>query len=231
MINTVNLKQIYQADGIDTLALDDITMTIAKKEFTAIMGPSGCGKTTLLNILGLIDRPYAGKFYFNELDTSSMKLKERDLFRKKYVGYVFQNFYLIDDLTVYENIELPLLYRKIPSKKRKARVNDIIERLSISHRCRHFPYQLSGGQKQRVALARAVVHDPELILADEPTGNLDSIHGNDVMNVLSHLNREGKTIIMVTHSPEFALYAKRIISLFDGHIVAEKKVKEPISHA
>lgn len=230
MISTVKLRQIYQADGIDTLALDNISMSVEKNEFTAIMGPSGCGKTTLLNILGLIDKPFSGKYLFHDNDTTQMKMRERDAFRKKYIGFVFQNFYLIDELTVYENIELPLLYRKIPSAQRKLNVDQMIEKLSISHRRSHFPYQLSGGQKQRVALARALVHNPELILADEPTGSLDSIHGNDVMNVLSQLNQEGKTIIMVTHSQEFAMYAKRIISLFDGHIVAEKKIKESISH-
>jgi putative ABC transport system ATP-binding protein len=190
------------------------------------MGPSGCGKSTLLNVIGLLDNPTNGEFYFNTQEVSKYTERMRTNLRKSNIGFIFQSFNLIDELTVYENVELPLLYIKMSSAERKKRVNEILDRMKIAHRAKHFPQQLSGGQQQRVAVARAVVTTPKLILADEPTGNLDSANGEEVMDMLTQLNEEGTTIIMVTHSPTFAEYAHRTIQLFDGHIVTENIKKE-----
>lgn len=221
MIKTKNLNKVFRTEEVETLALSDINLEIKEKEFIAIMGPSGCGKSTLLNILGLLDNPSSGQYYLNGVDISGYTEKMRTNLRKGLIGFVFQSFNLIEELNVYENIELPLLYTSMPSKERKQKVNAAMERMSIIHREKHFPQQLSGGQQQRVAIARAVVAEPKIILADEPTGNLDSKNGREVMNLLSQLNEEGATIIMVTHSQHDAGYAKKIINLFDGKIVNE----------
>ena len=225
MISTRNLKKIYRTDEIETTALNNINLEISEGEFVAIMGPSGCGKSTLLNLLGLLDNPSEGKMSFLGQEVSGYSEKQRTKMRKSNIGFIFQSFNLIDELTVYENTELPLLYMKVPPKERKKRVEEILEKMNIIHRKNHFPQQLSGGQQQRVAVARAVITKPRLILADEPTGNLDSSHGEEVMNLLTQLNNEGTTIIMVTHSPSHAEYSQRIIQLFDGHIVTEN-IKE-----
>lgn len=221
MLKTNNLNKIFRTDEVETTALNNVSLEVAQGEFVAIMGPSGCGKSTLLNIIGLLDNPSSGEFFFNGIEVSKFKEKQRTNLRKSNIGFVFQSFNLIDELTVYENVELPLLYQSIASSDRKKRVEQALERMKISHRKKHFPQQLSGGQQQRVAIARAVVGNPKLILADEPTGNLDSANGEEVMGLLSELNREGTTIVMVTHSPSDAEKAHRIIQLFDGHIVTE----------
>ena len=204
-----------------TYALNDVSLEVKKGEFVAIMGPSGCGKSTLLNILGLLDNPTAGTYLLNGTDVSHLKERERTRLRKGVIGFVFQSFNLIDELNVYENIELPLLYMKVPARERRERVEAAMKRMDILHRRKHFPAQLSGGQQQRVAIARAVVAGPQLILADEPTGNLDSKNGREVMELLSELHRDGTTIVMVTHSQHDAGYAGRIINLFDGQVVNE----------
>ena len=204
-----------------TYALNDVSLQVQKGEFVAIMGPSGCGKSTLLNILGLLDNPTAGTYWLNGTDVSHLKERERTRLRKGVIGFVFQSFNLIDELNVYENIELPLLYMKVPARERRERVEAAMKRMDILHRRKHFPAQLSGGQQQRVAIARAVVAGPQLILADEPTGNLDSKNGREVMELLSELHRDGTTIVMVTHSQHDAGYAERIINLFDGQVVNE----------
>ncbi len=221
MLKTNNLNKIFRTDEVETTALNNVSLEVAQGEFVAVMGPSGCGKSTLLNIIGLLDNPSSGEFFFNGIEVSKFKEKQRTNLRKSNIGFVFQSFNLIDELTVYENVELPLLYQSIASSDRKKRVEQALERMKISHRKKHFPQQLSGGQQQRVAIARAVVGNPKLILADEPTGNLDSANGEEVMGLLSELNREGTTIVMVTHSPSDAEKAHRIIQLFDGHIVTE----------
>lgn len=221
MIRTENLSKIFRADEVETTALKDVNIAIEKGEFVAVMGPSGCGKTTLLNILGLLDVPSHGNYWFNGKNVSLMNDQQRTQLRKGKIGFVFQSFNLIDELTVYENIELPLIYLKMNNNERKQKVNEALERMKIPHRKNNFPRQLSGGQQQRVAIARAVVSHPSLILADEPTGNLDSINGGEVMNLLSELNNDGTTIIMVTHSPTDADKAHRIIQLFDGHVLSE----------
>lgn len=221
MIRTNNLQKIFRTEEIETWALSNITLEIKEGEFTAIMGPSGCGKSTLLNILGLLDNPTAGEYFLNDTDVSSYSEAQRTNLRKGVIGFVFQSFNLIDELNVFENIELPLLYMGISSNERKERVQAAMDRMQISHRVKHFPQQLSGGQQQRVAIARAVVANPKLILADEPTGNLDSKNGKEVMSLLSELNNEGTTIVMVTHSQHDAGYAGRIINLFDGKLVSE----------
>jgi putative ABC transport system ATP-binding protein len=221
MIKTTDLIKVFRTDEVETTALNKVNISIEKGEFVAIMGPSGCGKSTLLNILGLLDTPTGGQYFFNGEEVASYKEKQRTNLRKGNIGFVFQSFNLIDELTVYENVELPLLYLKISPGERKKKVNDVLERMKISHRRKHFPQQLSGGQQQRVAIGRAVVTRPQLILADEPTGNLDSANGEEVMNLLTELNNEGTTIIMVTHSPSDADKAHRIVQLFDGHIVTE----------
>jgi putative ABC transport system ATP-binding protein len=221
MIQTEQLKKVFRTDEVETTALNDVNLEITKGEFVAIMGPSGCGKSTLLNILGLLDNPSGGKYYFDGKEVSKYRERQRTNMRKGNVGFVFQSFNLIDELNVYENVELPLLYLRIPVSERRKRVSAILDRMQISHRKKHFPQQLSGGQQQRVAVARAVVADPKLILADEPTGNLDSKNGEEVMQLLEELNKEGTTIIMVTHSPAHAERAQRVVHLFDGHIVTE----------
>ena len=221
MIKVENLSKVFRTDEIETTALNGVSLEIKDGEFVAIMGPSGCGKSTLLNILGLLDNPSGGNYIFGETEVSQMKEKERTKFRKGNIGFVFQSFNLIDELNVFENIELPLKYLNISSSERKKRVTEILKRMNISHRAKHFPRQLSGGQQQRVAIARAVVSNPKLILADEPTGNLDSKNGLEVMNLLAELNREGTTIVMVTHSPRDASRAQRTIDLLDGKIVSD----------
>ncbi|MBI9052176.1 MAG: ABC transporter ATP-binding protein [Bacteroidales bacterium] len=226
MIKTNELVKVFRTDEVETTALNKVNLNIGKGEFVAIMGPSGCGKSTLLNILGLLDNPSSGEMHFVEEEVAKYSERQRTNLRKANIGFVFQSFNLIDELTVYENVELPLLYLNMPSSERKKRVEEVLDRMKMSHRKKHFPQQLSGGQQQRVAIARAVVTNPKLILADEPTGNLDSANGEEVMNLLSELNNEGTTIVMVTHSPSDAEKAHRIIQLFDGHIVTEniKKV-------
>jgi putative ABC transport system ATP-binding protein len=221
MIKTIDLVKVFRTDEVETTALNKVNITVEKGEFVAIMGPSGCGKSTLLNILGLLDTPSGGQYIFNGEEVATYKEKQRTNLRKGNIGFVFQSFNLIDELTVYENVELPLLYLKVSAADRRKKVGDVLERMKISHRKKHFPQQLSGGQQQRVAIARAVVTRPQLILADEPTGNLDSANGEEVMNLLTELNNEGTTIIMVTHSPSDADKAHRIVQLFDGHIVTE----------
>ena len=221
MIKTVNLQKIFRTEEVQTLALNNVNIEVEKGEFVAIMGPSGCGKSTLLNILGLLDNPTSGSYFLNGTDVSKFTESQRTNIRKGVIGFVFQSFNLIDELNVYENIELPLLYMGVPSSERKKRVEEAMKRMDIMHRTKHFPQQLSGGQQQRVAIARAVVANPKLILADEPTGNLDSKNGKEVMELLSELHKEGTTIVMVTHSKHDAGYAGRIINLFDGEVVAE----------
>jgi putative ABC transport system ATP-binding protein len=221
MIKTTDLVKVFRTDEVETTALNKVNITVEKGEFVAIMGPSGCGKSTLLNILGLLDTPSGGQYYFNGEEVAKYREKQRTNLRKGNIGFVFQSFNLIDELTVYENVELPLLYLKVSPAERRKKVGDVLERMKITHRKKHFPQQLSGGQQQRVAIARAVVTRPQLILADEPTGNLDSANGEEVMGLLTELNNEGTTIIMVTHSPSDADKAHRIVQLFDGHIVTE----------
>lgn len=223
MIKTTDLQKVFKTEEVETWALNNVSIEIKAGEFVAIMGPSGCGKSTLLNILGLLDNPTAGTYKLNGTDVSNLPESGRTNLRKGIIGFVFQSFNLIDELNVYENIELPLLYMGTPSAERKERVNEAMKRMAISHREKHFPQQLSGGQQQRVAIARAVVANPKLILADEPTGNLDSKNGKEVMQLLSELNKEGTTIVMVTHSQHDAGYAERIINLFDGEVVDEVK--------
>ena len=226
MIRTNDLVKVFRTDEVETTALNKVNLNIEKGEFVAIMGPSGCGKSTLLNILGLLDNPTSGELHFLDQEVSKYSERQRTNLRKANIGFVFQSFNLIDELTVYENVELPLLYLNMPSSERKKKVEEVLDRMKMSHRKKHFPQQLSGGQQQRVAISRAVVTNPKLILADEPTGNLDSANGEEVMNLLTQLNNEGTTIVMVTHSPSDAEKAHRIIQLFDGHIVTEniKKV-------
>ncbi len=221
MIKTVDLTKIFRTDEVETTALNKVSLEITSGEFVAVMGPSGCGKSTLLNILGLLDNPTNGELFFNEQEVSKYSERNRTNLRKGSIGFVFQSFNLIDELTVYENVELPLLYMKVSGSERRKKVDEVLERMKIVHRKKHFPQQLSGGQQQRVAIARAVVTRPMLILADEPTGNLDSANGEEVMNLLTELNKDGTTIVMVTHSPTDAEYAHRIVQLFDGHIVTE----------
>ena len=226
MIKTNELVKVFRTDEVETTALNKVNLNIEKGEFVAIMGPSGCGKSTLLNIVGLLDNPTSGELNFMDQEISKYSERQRTNLRKGNIGFVFQSFNLIDELTVYENVELPLLYLNMPSSERRKKVEAVLDRMKMSHRKKHFPQQLSGGQQQRVAISRAVVTNPKLILADEPTGNLDSANGEEVMNLLAELNNEGTTIIIVTHSPSDAEKSHRIIQLFDGHIVTEniKKV-------
>lgn len=219
MIRTENLTRIFRTEEIETIALNGVNINVKDGEFVAIMGPSGCGKSTLLNILGLLDTPTEGKYWLGDEEVGHLKERERTAYRKGRIGFVFQNFNLIDELTVEENIDLQLKYLGIGKVERKERVLDILRKVKLSHRAKHYPHQLSGGQQQRVAIARAVVGKPSIILADEPTGNLDSKNGMEVMQLLSELNDEGTTIVMVTHSKHDATYASRIINLFDGQVV------------
>ena len=221
MIKTINLSKIFRTDEVETTALNKVSLEVRQGEFVAVMGPSGCGKSTLLNLLGLLDNPTGGEYFFLGYEVSGFTEKQRAKLRKKNIGFVFQNFNLIDELNVFENVELPLIYIGYSSSERKQRVESILEQMQISHRKKHFPMQLSGGQQQRVAVARAVVAEPKLILADEPTGNLDSTHGEEVMNLLDNLNQNGTTIVIVTHSQRDAEYSQRIIRLFDGQIINE----------
>jgi putative ABC transport system ATP-binding protein len=223
MITVNNLTKVFRTDEVETIALDSATFEIKEGEFVAIMGTSGCGKSTLMNILGLLDNPTEGSYTLFGQEMANLKEKERTQFRKGNIGFVFQSFNLIDELNVYENIELPLTYLKVSAAERKERVEEIMRRMSISHRAKHYPQQLSGGQQQRVAIARAVVANAKLILADVPTGNLDSTNGREVMQLLGELNEAGTTIVMVTHSPKDAAKAQRIINLFDGKIVSDVK--------
>lgn len=223
LLSTHELSKIYRTEEIETTALNQISIEIEKGEFLAIMGPSGCGKSTLLNIIGMLDTPSAGNYTFLGENVGAMTEKERARLRKGNIGFVFQSFNLIDELSVFENVELPLLYLKMPSAERKKRVNEMLEYLQIMHRVKHFPQQLSGGQQQRVAVARALVTRPNLVLADEPTGNLDSENGNEVMKILTELNDAGTTIVMVTHSEADASYSRRILRLLDGKVVSENK--------
>lgn len=221
MIKTINLQKIYTTEEVETTALNNINIEVKQGEFVAIMGPSGCGKSTLLNILGLLDNPSNGHYHFLDHEVSKYSERQRAQLRKSNIGFVFQSFNLIDELTVFENVELPLLYLGISTSQREKMVHEVLERMQIMHRKNHFPQQLSGGQQQRTAVSRAVVTKPKLILADEPTGNLDSQNGEEVMNILTQLNEADTTIIMVTHSPHDAEYANRVIHLFDGHVVTE----------
>lgn len=220
MIKIENLCKTFRTTEVETIALNNVNLEVNEKEFVAIMGPSGCGKSTLLNILGLLDNPTSGNYYLDNKEVGHLKEKDRPNVRKGSIGFVFQSFNLIDELNVFENVELPLTYLNIPAEERKKRVTEILSRMNISHRAKHYPQQLSGGQQQRVAIARAVVSNPKIILADEPTGNLDSKNGLEVMELLTELNKEGTTIVMVTHSQRDAGFASRVINLFDGQIVS-----------
>jgi putative ABC transport system ATP-binding protein len=226
MIKITDLEKIYRTEEVETVALNKISLNIKEHEFVAIMGPSGCGKSTLLNILGLLDDSTSGSFMFNGVEVSKFKESKRSDLRKANIGFVFQSFNLIDELTVYENVELPLIYNNVKSAERKILVEEALEKVQMMHRRKHFPSQLSGGQQQRVAVARAVVNSPKLILADEPTGNLDSKNGLEVMQLLSSLNEKGTTIVMVTHNEHDARYSHRIIHMLDGKMVTENFLKE-----
>lgn len=219
MIKLEGISKLFRTEEVETIALNSVSLDVRDGEFVAIMGPSGCGKSTLLNILGLLDNPTEGDYYLGTAEVGHLKEKERTQVRKGNIGFVFQSFNLIDELNVFENVELPLTYLKMKASERKEKVNQILKRMNISHRSHHFPQQLSGGQQQRVAIARAVVSNPKMILADEPTGNLDSKNGSEVMQLLTELNQEGTTIIMVTHSKHDASFSHRVINLFDGSIV------------
>ena len=224
MIQLQNIKKVFRTEEIDTWALREVSLEVKNGEFVAIMGPSGCGKTTLLNIMGLLDTPTEGTYMLNGKEVSRLTERERTNIRKGTLGFVFQSFNLIDDLNVYENVELPLLYMGVPASERRKRVTDILDRMAMSHRRGHYPCQLSGGQQQRVAVARAVVTNPKIILADEPTGNLDSKNSREVMDLLCQLHEQGTTIVMVTHSQHNASYADRIINLYDGRIVEQTEL-------
>jgi len=221
MIKISNLQKLYRTEEIETMALNDLSIHVKEDEFVAVMGPSGCGKSTLLNIVGLLDDLDGGSYLFNTIEVADFNERKRSDLRKHNIGFVFQSFNLIDELTVFENVELPLIYTKVPPTERKRRVEEVLEKVQIMHRRNHFPQQLSGGQQQRVAVARAVVNNPKLILADEPTGNLDSKNGNEVMQLLTELNEGGTTIIMVTHSEHDAKFADRIIRMLDGQVLME----------
>ena len=226
MINIKKMSRIFRTEEIETTALNEVDIKIDQGEFVSIMGPSGCGKSTLLNILGLLDNPSSGAYDFLGNEVALCSERQRAALRKQHIGFVFQSFNLIDELSVYENVELPLLYLNVPVGERKTRIEKVLDTMSILHRQGHFPQQLSGGQQQRVAVARAVVTNPEIILADEPTGNLDSEHGDEVMKIMTELNQAGTTIIMVTHSPSYAEYGNRVIHLFDGQVVTESNKQD-----
>jgi putative ABC transport system ATP-binding protein len=223
MLNMRNLSRVYRTDTVETTALDGIYLDVADGEFVAIMGPSGCGKSTLLNVLGMLDSPSSGSYLFDGTEVSGLGESRLADFRKRNIGFIFQSFNLVDELTVRENIELALLYHAVPANDRRARVEQVMDRVGIAHRARHRPSQLSGGQQQRVAVARALVGAPKLILADEPTGNLDTAHGEEVMRMLQALNQEGSTIVMVTHSPAHADYASRVVNMLDGRVLVEHR--------
>lgn len=229
MIRTEKLSMVFSTEDVQTKALNEVSLEIHRGEFVAIMGPSGCGKSTLLNILGTLDSPTSGRYFFDDREMNTLSENQLTLFRKGNIGFVFQSFNLIDELSVYENVELPLVYLGWKSARRKAKVMEVLQRVNMAHRAGHLPQQLSGGQQQRVAIARAVVTDCNLILADEPTGNLDSVNGIEVMELLSELNRAGTTVVIVTHSQRDAQYAHRIINLLDGQIVSEVQ-NRPLSH-
>jgi putative ABC transport system ATP-binding protein len=229
MIQIKELTKVFRTDEVETYALNGVNINVKEGEFVAVMGPSGCGKSTLLNIIGLLDNPTEGSYHFNGTEVAALKEKDRTKFRKGNIGFVFQSFNLIDEMNVFENVELPLVYLKMKASERKKKVNDVLQRMKIGHRTKHFPQQLSGGQQQRVAIARAVVANPGLILADEPTGNLDSKNGIEVMNLLTELNQEGTTIVMVTHSQRDAGFAHRVINLLDGEVITEKNKLSPLS--
>ena len=222
MIKIENLVKVFRTEEIETAALNGVDLQVKKGEFVAIMGPSGCGKSTLLSIIGLLDNPTKGSYLFDGIEVAGLREKNRTKLRKGHIGFVFQSFNLIDELNVFDNVELPLFYLKMKVSERRKKVEEVVQRMNIGHRMKHFPQQLSGGQQQRVAIARAVVANPSLILADEPTGNLDSKNGMEVMNLLSELNEEGTTIIMATHSERDAAYAHRTINLLDGEVIMEK---------
>lgn len=225
MLSLQGVKKVFRTDEVETTALNEVNINIAKGEFVSIMGPSGCGKSTLLNIVGLLDNISSGKYYFLEQEVSKYKERQMAQLRKHNIGFIFQSFNLIDELSVFDNVELPLLYQKVPSKERKQRVEAMLEKVGIITRRDHMPQQLSGGQQQRVAVARAVVGNPSMILADEPTGNLDSKNGEEVMDLLTDLNKEGTTIVMVTHSQSHAEYAQRIINMLDGKVLNENVIR------
>jgi putative ABC transport system ATP-binding protein len=226
MIKTKDLKKIYMTEEVETTALNNVNLEVQEGEYVAVMGPSGCGKSTLLNVLGMIDKPSSGEYHFLGEEVGRYSERQRANIRKANIGFVFKSFNLIDELTVYENVELPLLYLGYSSSERKKRVHEVLEQIELMARKNHFPQQLSGGQQQRVAVSRAIVARPKLILADEPTGNLDSAHGEEVMRLIGELHETGTTIVMVTHSPAYAEYGHRTIHLFDGHIVSENIQKE-----
>ncbi|MBK6930881.1 MAG: ABC transporter ATP-binding protein [Saprospirales bacterium] len=226
MIKTQNLSKVYRTEEVETTALNAVDVEIKEGEFVSVMGPSGCGKSTLLNVLGMIDSPSSGDYYFMGEEVGRLSERKRSNVRKHNLGFVFQSFNLIDELTVYENVELPMLYTQVPAAERKKQVEELLEGMNIMHRRNHFPQQLSGGQQQRVAVARAIVNRPKLILADEPTGNLDSANGDEVMKILSQLNAQGTTILMVTHSQYCAEFGNRIIRMLDGQVVTENLVKQ-----
>ena len=223
MIKIINLTKIFRTESVQTTALNEVSLEISQGEFVAIMGPSGCGKSTLLNMIGLLDNPTSGELWSMDQEVSRYSENDRTDLRNGNLGFVFQSFNLIDELTVFENVELPLLYAGVSTRERVKRVNEALERMQIAHRTEHYPQQLSGGQQQRVAIARAIVTNPRIILADEPTGNLDSTNGNEVMNLLKELNHDGATVVMVTHSEENAREAERIIRMMDGYILTESK--------
>ncbi len=223
MIKIINLTKIFRTESVQTTALNEVSLEISQGEFVAIIGPSGCGKSTLLNMIGLLDNPTSGELWFMDQEVSRYSENDRTDLRNGNLGFVFQSFNLIDELTVFENVELPLLYAGVSTRERVKRVNEALERMQIAHRTEHYPQQLSGGQQQRVAIARAIVTNPRIILADEPTGNLDSTNGNEVMNLLKELNHDGATVVMVTHSEENAREAERIIRMMDGYILTESK--------
>ncbi len=227
MIKIRNLKKVYMTEEVETTAINSINLDIHEGEYVAIMGPSGCGKSTLLNVIGLIDQPTGGEYHFLGQEISKFSERKRASLRKNSIGFVFQSFNLIDELTVYENVELPLLYLGFSAAERRKRVNETLEHMALMARKSHFPQQLSGGQQQRVAVARAVVARPKLILADEPTGNLDSVHGEEVMKLMAELHEAGTAVVMVTHSPAYSEYAQRIIHMFDGNIVSENIQNKP----